>query len=136
MKHYCFANTFVYYMEKIGVVIHKKVKERGMSNAEFARRINTHIRNVYDIYKRESIDTDLLLQIGSILNFDFFNILRTPVKDVSDIMQEESNNRYIDKKFINELQQRINELEKEVDFLKERVKDKDMIIKLMKRNNK
>ena len=122
-------------MGKIGFIIHKKVKERGMSNAEFARRINTHIRNVYDIYKRESIDTDLLHQIGAILNFDFFNILRTPIIDDSAIAQETSNNKYIDKRYVNELQQKIQELEKEIIFLKDRIKDKEMIIKLMKKNN-
>ena len=59
-------------MVKIGNVIRDKVKERGFSNAEFARRINKHIRNVYDIYQRDSIDTELLSKISSVLNFNFF----------------------------------------------------------------
>lgn len=51
----------------------KKLKDRGMSNAEFARRINTHVRNFYDIFKRKSIDTELLKKISLVLEFDFFN---------------------------------------------------------------
>ncbi len=123
-------------MENIGAIIHKKVKERGLSNAEFARRINTHIRNVYDIYKRESIDTELLLQIGTILNFDFFNILRTPINDNIAIAQESSDNQYTDKRFLNELKLKIQEMEREIELLKERIKDKDIIIKLLKKNQK
>lgn len=59
-------------MEDIGKLIKKRLKERGLSNAEFARRINTHIRNVYDIFKRKSLDTELLTKIGDVLEYNFF----------------------------------------------------------------
>ncbi|MCU0434453.1 MAG: hypothetical protein MUC87_13450 [Bacteroidia bacterium] len=43
-----------------------------MNKSEFARRINSTPQNVYSIFKRESIDTDLLWEISRVLNYDFF----------------------------------------------------------------
>jgi hypothetical protein len=56
--------------------IGKKIKEvlgRSKFNVtEFARKINRTRTVVYDIFKRDSIDTGLLLQIGKVLEHDFF----------------------------------------------------------------
>ncbi len=47
-------------MQKIGSIIKEKLKGKGFTVSEFARRINTNRNNVYDIFQRESIDTSLL----------------------------------------------------------------------------
>lgn len=56
----------------IGKFIKKRVEEIGMKKTEFARRVNTTPQNIYDIFNRTSIDTELLNQIGKILDFNFF----------------------------------------------------------------
>lgn len=56
----------------IGKIIKQKVDESGMSKSEFGRRINTSPQNVYGIFKRKSIDTDLLSKISDVLETDFF----------------------------------------------------------------
>lgn len=59
----------------IGKLILSRLAELGMNKSEFARRINKSRQNVQDIFKRESVDTDLLLQISKVLNFNFFTLL-------------------------------------------------------------
>ena len=53
----------------------EKVKEyfeaSGMSVSEFARRLNCHRQNVYDIFKRQDIDLSLLQRISKVLEHDF-----------------------------------------------------------------
>lgn len=56
----------------IGSLIKQRLEELGMKKSEFARRISTTSQNVYGIFKRVSIDTDLLKKISETLNFDFF----------------------------------------------------------------
>jgi preprotein translocase subunit SecA len=57
--------------------IGKKVKEvwraSRMKGTEFAAAINKDRQVIYDIFKRETIDTGLLQKIGKVLDHDFFN---------------------------------------------------------------
>ena len=60
-------------MEKIiGHLIKERVEALNMEVTFFAKQINKERSNVYDIYKRDSIDTKLLKKIGHVLNYDFF----------------------------------------------------------------
>lgn len=56
----------------IGKLIKQRLEEIGINKSELARRINTTPQNIYGIFKRTSIDTDLLRQISHVLEFDFF----------------------------------------------------------------
>lgn len=56
----------------IGKIIHEKVKLSQRSVKEVAAHINRSENTMYDIYKRESIDTGLLLKLCEILEFNFF----------------------------------------------------------------
>lgn len=53
----------------------ERVKEvfeaSGMSVSEFARRLNCHRQNVYDIFKRRVVDVELLQRISKVLEHDF-----------------------------------------------------------------
>lgn len=53
----------------------EKVKEyfeaSGLSVSEFARRLNCHRQNVYDIFRRKTIDVTLLQRISKVLGHDF-----------------------------------------------------------------
>ncbi len=58
----------------IGKKIKDEVYKQRISVIDFADRINRSRNVVYDIFERESIDTDLLNKIGKILNCDFFSM--------------------------------------------------------------
>lgn len=67
--------------------IGNKIKEtlrnqpQGHNVTWFARQLNCHRVNVYDIFNRQTIDTMLLWRISLILNHDFF-------RDISSDLQK------------------------------------------------
>ncbi len=61
----------------IGKIIRQHLEEVGMTKSEFARRISTSPQNIYGIFKRKSIDSELLRDISRCLNFDFFQYYST-----------------------------------------------------------
>ena len=58
----------------IGKRIKEELYKQGVSVSVFAKKINRSRNVVYDIFERESIDTNLLNKIGKILNCDFFSL--------------------------------------------------------------
>ena len=61
--------------KKIGQIIEDRVRLQNMDVTEFAKKIGVERSNAYNIFKRESIDTNLLKKIGHVLNYDFFQDL-------------------------------------------------------------
>ena len=61
----------------IGELIEARVQKMGMTSAEFARRISTSRQNARLIYNRHALQTDRLVKIGKVLNYDFFQQLTT-----------------------------------------------------------
>ena len=59
-------------MIHIGSIIKKRFDEQGESVSWFAKQLCCDRTNVYSIFKRESIDTALLVKISVILNHDLF----------------------------------------------------------------
>ena len=59
----------------LGRIIAKMLHQRGMSKAEFGRRIQTSRQNVSLILEKRSFDTDLLWRVGQALEKDFFALL-------------------------------------------------------------
>jgi hypothetical protein len=59
-------------MVHIGSIIKKIFDERGESVSWFAKQLYCDRTNIYSIFKRESIDTALLVKISIILDYDFF----------------------------------------------------------------
>ena len=57
----------------IGSVIEEKLKEKSMTVSELADKINRSRTTVHDIFKRKSIDTELLIAISNALNYDFIH---------------------------------------------------------------
>lgn len=55
----------------IGSIIRQKLEESPLSIVDFASQINRTRTTVYDIFKRKSIDVDLLLSISEVLNYNF-----------------------------------------------------------------
>jgi len=64
------ANEKIY----IGKHIEEVLKNSRIGVTEFAKTIGLTRNVIYDIFKRESIDTDLLQTISKALNFNFFSL--------------------------------------------------------------
>ena len=62
-------------MIHIGAEIRRIVKEQKCTSAWLARQLNCSRTKVYNIYSQQSIDTNTLRQISTILNVDLFLIL-------------------------------------------------------------
>lgn len=56
----------------IGEQIKKELLRQERSVSWFARKLNCNRQNIYDIFKRTTIDTELLMRISLILRTDFF----------------------------------------------------------------
>lgn len=116
----------------IGQMIQNRLKETGMKKTEFARRINITSQNVYDIFKRKSIDTNLLMAISETLNYNFMEPLAMKCQGLvtHDQHFEEMADKYGGvAKVLTELQKaerkiglqqaKIKQLQTEVEYLKE-----------------
>lgn len=57
----------------IGEKIREKARERRIGPSELGRMINTSKQNIYSIFKRKTVDTDLLHKLSEALQFDFFS---------------------------------------------------------------
>ncbi len=68
----------------IGKKIEDEVYRQGISVTDFAVKVNRSRNVVYDIFKRESIDTNLLNAIGKILKCDFFSMYSSQKEYLSD----------------------------------------------------
>lgn len=64
----------------IGKEIKRIVKEQGRQTQWFADKLNCNRNNIYDIYKRPYIDTDVLLRISNALDYDFFALYSQQIK--------------------------------------------------------
>ena len=56
----------------IGQEIKRIVKKRGMTVEELALALNVSKPSIFDIYRRESIDTGLLERLCKVLQYNFF----------------------------------------------------------------
>lgn len=68
-------------MIHIGNEIEKELRRQERGAAWLARKIHCNRQNIYDIFKRKSIDTALLQRISCVLGHDFF-------KDISDSLTD------------------------------------------------
>ncbi|MBP3354563.1 MAG: XRE family transcriptional regulator [Bacteroidales bacterium] len=73
-------------MEHIGNAIKNELKKKQRSVSWLARNLYCDRTNIYDIFKRKSIDTELLYRISIILNHNFFSYLYSETdKELNDI---------------------------------------------------
>lgn len=68
-------------MIHIGNIIKKEFDAQGLSASWFAKQLCCDRTNIYSIFKRESIDTILLVKISTILKHDFFKYYSNDLKD-------------------------------------------------------
>ena len=58
----------------IGELIQQELRRQERTVSWFARKLNCNRSNVYDIFRRSTIDTELLLRISIVLNNNFFEL--------------------------------------------------------------
>lgn len=58
----------------IGQIIKQELEDQGRTVVWFARQLSYSRTNIYKIFDRASIDTDVLLRISMILGVDFFKV--------------------------------------------------------------
>jgi len=66
---------------QIGKYIKQQFLQSKLSIEEFAGAIGCNRDNAYDIFRREHINTNQLLKISKILNYDFFKIYSELIDD-------------------------------------------------------
>lgn len=59
-------------MVHIGSLIKEELHRQGRSVGWFAKELYCDRTNVYHIFKRASLDTELLFRISQLLQYDFF----------------------------------------------------------------
>lgn len=64
----------------IGKMIEAELRSQERSIMWFSRQLHCDRRNIYDIFKRTSIDTHLLLRISCILRRNFFLTIADSLK--------------------------------------------------------
>lgn len=61
-------------MKPIGILIKEELLAQERSVAWFARKIHLDRSNVYRLFQKNSVDTDLLRRISQVLGRDFFAV--------------------------------------------------------------
>ena len=59
---------------QIGVLIREELCRQERTVAWFARKLSCNRQNIYDIFKRTTIDTELLMRISLVLHVNFFEL--------------------------------------------------------------
>lgn len=59
-------------MVHIGMQIEQELRRQGRSVSWFARALYCDRTNVYKLFRKQSLDTELLLRISLVLSCDFF----------------------------------------------------------------
>ena len=77
----------------IGQIIEERINAQNVNVTEFAKNIGTERTNVYNIFKRETIDTGLLKKIGRELHYDFFQDLLEPETIKEIVLRHSITNR-------------------------------------------
>lgn len=58
----------------IGQLIKQELEVQGRTVVWFARNMSYSRTNIYKIFERSSIDTDVLLRVSMVLEVDFFKL--------------------------------------------------------------
>lgn len=65
----------------IGHIIQKKLKDDGKTVTWLATELGCHRTNIYHLFDKYSIDTQLLQRICIIMNYNFFQFYEKEIED-------------------------------------------------------
>ena len=68
-------------MKPIGILIKEELEKQERSITWFASKLSCDRSNIYRLFQKESIDTNLLVRISILLGKDFFSDLSDYVKE-------------------------------------------------------
>ena len=71
-------------MIHIGKLIEMELRRQERTVSWFARHLYCERTNVYDIFKRRSIDTQMLLRISLVLHHNFFRYYLSEVESADE----------------------------------------------------
>jgi hypothetical protein len=71
-------------MKPIGVLIKDELTAQERTVSWFARKLHTDRSNIYRLFQKNSVDTDLLSRISIVLNKDFFALLSSNYAERND----------------------------------------------------
>lgn len=63
-----------FYNIDIGKIINSRVQELGFDDNKVCKFVNCTLSELHDCYNNRSIDTDILLKLSKLLNYDFFRL--------------------------------------------------------------
>lgn len=111
----------------IGQIIKERVTEKRLSQEALGKMINTTKQNVGNIYKRRSIDTQLLLKLCVVLEYNFFEVYynEEPLKSMREKEVESFTNE------IKALQDTIRQKDDHIKYLEEIKSSNNKIISLL-----
>ena len=84
----------------IGQLIEQRRKAIGMSKVEFARKLGMSRQNGFMLTRRQSIQTEMLQRISSVLSYDFFALFTDASSKVAaeyDVKIQLLNQQILDK---------------------------------------
>jgi len=109
----------------IGKKIEAEIRKRGFKITTFAKLINCTRSNLYNIFERNSVNTEQLKKIASVLNLDpfyFYSGLKEYKTEHALKISEETQAHY-------EAGDHVEALKKLVALLEEKLQEKDDIIR-------
>lgn len=121
-------------------MVGKKIKEesekKGVSPSELAEKLGTSTQNMYRIFQKESVSSDILIQVSTVLNVpvaSFFDetegtFVTSREKELEEKLQQHEKDAKHQADYIKLLKEKIEILNEKLDFLEERVSIKQMII--------
>lgn len=69
----------------LGTLVRRKMREHGISINEFAEAIHCDRTNVYNIFKRKSMDVQLVVRISNALNYDFLQYYHQEINNKNNV---------------------------------------------------
>src|SRR5690242_11198579 len=121
--------------EILGQIIKRIAEQKGLNARTLGERINKTKQGTASIFKRDVLDTDLLLTLSTVLNYDFVSHLykRSPLRKFKQTEAESWQIKIdaaIEQK--NQLQELISSKDKVIKGLEKIIKNQEEVIKLLK----
>ncbi len=92
----------------IGPRVQEVFESKNMKLSDLADRLGTVRQNVYRIFKKQDLDTGLLIKISEVLNHNFFHYYQTPEPVAEHPLDRE----------LQEAKTQLELARKEIDYLK------------------
>jgi hypothetical protein len=118
-------------MVHIGEEIKKQVHLKKMQVTRLSKILNTNRNNIYDIYTRGGVDTQLLCKLSKALDYNFFHLYVNALRPLLSTHIEPATKHTPTE--ISEFIEIITKLRNEKQLLESSLRDKELIIELLQK---